>query len=77
MLISFVSSTWDDSSSREEYEWEEEKDIAMIKIVHMEKNKWLKHGGSVVGHEVIHRRRLDGNSRLMLDYFCPNPVYPK
>lgn len=43
------SSLWDDSSFEEEYEWEEDEGISIIIIVHMQKNKRPKHGGSVVG----------------------------
>jgi hypothetical protein len=31
--------------------------------------------GSVIGRQVVHRDRLTGHSRLMEDYFVPNPVY--
>jgi hypothetical protein len=31
--------------------------------------------GSVIGRQVVHRDRLTGHSRLMADYFVPNPIY--
>jgi hypothetical protein len=31
--------------------------------------------GSVIGRQVVDRDRLGGHSRLMVDYFVPNPVY--
>ncbi|XP_019157751.1 PREDICTED: uncharacterized protein LOC109154407 [Ipomoea nil] len=34
-----------------------------------------RHGGSVPGHRVIHRDRVDGDRRLWADYFSENPKY--
>ena len=76
-MSSFESSQWEDSSSEEEYEVNVKEDIALIMMVHMEKNKQSKHGGSVVGHEVIRKRKQYGHHRLMVNYFGPNPVYPE
>lgn len=45
-----------DSSSEEEYVWDEDEDIDMVILLDMEKNKQPKHGGSVF-REVIRRRR--------------------
>lgn len=69
-------SSWDDSSSEEEDEWDEDEDIAVLIFLHIEKNKWPKCGGFVVGREVIHRKK-DGHNRLMIDYFCANLMYPE
>lgn len=52
-------------------------DISIIMMVHMEKNKRSKHGGSVVGRDVIRKRELVAHNRLMLDYFSPNLVHQK
>lgn len=54
---------WDGSSSEEEYDMDEEEDIALI--IWMEKNKMPKYGGFVVGREVIPRLRKDRHNRLM------------
>lgn len=62
------SSLWDDSTSEDEYDLEEDKDMSIINFVHIEKNKRPKHDGFVVGREYIQRRRLDGHNKLMLDY---------
>ena len=50
------SPVYDDSSSEEEYVWDEYEEIAMVMLLDMEKNKRPKHGGSIVC-EVIRRRR--------------------
>ena len=34
-----------------------------------------RRGGSVVGHQVIDRSRIDGHRRLFADYFADPPVY--
>jgi hypothetical protein len=69
------SSTYDYSTSDEEFDMEEEEDIAMILALH--KNKRPKHGGSVFGRERLRRARVDGHNRLMLNYFAESPVYPE
>lgn len=63
--------SWDDSSSEEEFEWDEDEDIAIKMMVHVE-SKRPKNGGFLVGREVICRWRLDGDNKVMLDYFWPN-----
>lgn len=67
----------DDLSFDEDDEWDEEEDFAILMLLEMETNKRLKHGGSVVGHAVIRRKRQEVHQSLMRDYFAPNPVYPE
>ncbi|KAL3622527.1 hypothetical protein CASFOL_033938 [Castilleja foliolosa] len=33
-------------------------------------------GGSVLGHAILHRNRLEGHQKLYRDYFAENPVFP-
>jgi hypothetical protein len=58
-----------DSSDDEEYDMQEDEAIAMVLIMHM--NKRPKHVGSLFGHEVIHRERMEADARLMRNYFNP------
>ena len=62
-------------SSEEEFDIEEEEDLAMILAMHI--NKKPKHGGSVMGRQKICRDRMDAHNRLMRHYFADNPVYPE
>ena len=55
-------SLYDDSSSDEEWDLEEEEDIAMLLILH--KNKQPKHSGSVWGRETLRRLRRDADDKL-------------
>lgn len=64
-----------EDSSDEEYDLEDEEDIALILLLH--KRKKPKHGGSVYGREVIRRERIDADNKLMRNYFNPNPIYPE
>ena len=66
-----MSSSYD--SSEEEFDMEEEEDLAMILAMHI--NKKPKHGGSV--REKIWRDRIDAHNRLMKNYFVENPTYPE
>ena len=45
---SFESSTWDDSSSEDDYDINEEEDVALVLMMH--KNKRPNHAGSIFGH---------------------------
>jgi hypothetical protein len=67
--------SFDDSSSDEEWELEEDEDIAMVLMLH--KNKRPKHGGSVFGRETLRRLRQDADNTLMRNYFGPTPVFPE
>jgi len=60
-------------SSEDEFDMEEEEDLAMIIALHI--NKKPKHGGSVMGPEKIWRDRIDAHNRLMKNYFVENPTY--
>ncbi|KAE8809516.1 hypothetical protein D1007_13802 [Hordeum vulgare] len=64
-----------EDSSDEEYDLEDEEDIALILLLH--KRKKPKHGGLVYGCEVIQRERIDADNKLMRNYFNPNPIYPE
>ena len=66
-------SLYDDSLSDEEWDLEEEKDIAMVLILH--KNKRSKHGGSIWGYETLRRLRRDADDNLMRNYFGPTPIF--
>ena len=68
-----MSSSYD--SSEEEFDIEEEEDLAMILAMHI--NKKLKHGGSVMGRQKIWRDRIDAHNRLIRHYFAENPTYPE
>ena len=68
-----MSSSYD--SSEEEFDMEEEEDLAMILAMHI--NKKPKHGGSVMGRQKIWRDRIDAHNRLMRHYFVENPTYPE
>ncbi|KAI4973986.1 hypothetical protein ZWY2020_041767 [Hordeum vulgare] len=63
------------NSSEEEFDMEEEEDLAMIIAMHI--NKKPKHGGSVMGREKIWRDRIDAHNKLMKNYFVENPTYPE
>ena len=68
-----MSSSYD--SSEEEFDMEEEEDLAMILAMHI--NKKPKHGGSVMGRQKIWRDKIDADNRLMRHCFVDNPVYPE
>ena len=68
-----MSSSYD--FSEEEFDKEEEEDLAMILAMHI--NKKPKHGGSVMGRQKIWRDRIDAHNRLMRHYFMENPTYPE
>lgn len=65
------------SSSSEEYEMNEDKDVALIMTMYMDKNKRPKHGDSIVDREMICRLRQDGHNRLMVNYFGQNMAFPE
>ena len=68
-----MSSSYD--SSKEEFDMEEEEDLAMILAMYI--NKKPKHGGSVMGRRKIWMDRMDAHNRLMRHYFVENPTYPE
>ena len=72
-MSSCNSSFVDDSSSGEEFDLNEEEDIAMLVAMH--KRKKLKHGGSVYGRAFIRRERVEAHKRLMRNYFGSPPVF--
>ena len=55
-----MSSSYD--SSEEEFDMEEEEDLAMILAMHI--NKKPKHGGSVMGRQKNWRDRIDAHNGL-------------
>ena len=63
-----------DSSDEEEFDLQEEEDLAIILSMH---NKRPKHSGSVFGRQKLWRERLEGHNRLMRNYFVKNPTYPE
>lgn len=68
-----------DSLEEEEEEWNEDEDLVILMTMEM-MNRKPKHGGSVVGHEVLRRRRQEADLGLTLDYFGLRgvpPVYPE
>ena len=78
MSSSKSSTTFEDyTTSDEEFEREEEEDIAMILAVHEHINKRPKHGGSALGHTKLRRERFDAAARLMRNYFVEHPIYPE
>ena len=68
-----MSSSYD--SSEEEFDVEEEEDLAVTPAMHI--NKKLKHGGSVIGHKKLWRDRIDAHNKLLGNYFLENPTYPE
>jgi hypothetical protein len=66
-------SLFDYSSSDDEYDMNEDEDIAMILLLY--KKKRPEHGGSVFGRERIRRLRIDGQNKLTLNYLFSNSVY--
>ena len=56
-----MSSSYD--SSNEEFDLQEEEDIAMILAMHV--NKKPKRGGSVIDRQNFWRDRIDAHNRLM------------
>ena len=40
-----------------------------------EGSSYTRHRGSVDGHQVVERNRVEGNIRLYRDYFADPPVY--
>jgi hypothetical protein len=62
-----MSSSFDYSSSDEEWDMSEDEDIAMILAIH-HNNKRPKHGGSVLGREKLWRERIEGNNKLIHNY---------
>ena len=62
-------------SSDEEFDIQEEEDIAMLLAIHA--NKKPKHGGSVFGRQKLRRERIEADNRLMRHYFVDHPIYPE
>jgi hypothetical protein len=71
------SSSYDYTTSDEEFDMEEEEDIAMVLALHAHKNKHPKHGGPVIGWETVKRERADADCRLMHNYSDDPPIYPE
>ena len=67
------SSSWDDSSSDEEFDLAEEEDIALLIALH--KRKKPKHDGSVFGHEYTRREWVETHKRLMHNFFGTPPGF--
>ena len=67
-----ASGLLDDSWSDEEFDLNEEEDIAVLVAMH--KGKKRKHGGSVYGRVFIGREWLDAH-RLMRNYFGSPPIF--
>ena len=67
-----MSSSYD--SSEEEFDMEEEEDLAMILAMHI--NKKPKYGGSAMGRRKNWRDMIDAHNRLIRHYFAENPTYP-
>ena len=68
-----MSSSYD--SFDEEFDLQEEEDLAMVLAMHI--NKKPKHGGSVFGRQKLWKERIDAHNRLMRNYFAENPTYPE
>src|SRR4051812_27084406 len=68
-----MSTSYD--SSEEEFDMEEEEDLAMILAMHI--NKKSKHGGPVMDRQKIWRDRIDAHNRLIRHYLVKNPTYPE
>jgi hypothetical protein len=54
---------------------EEEEDIVIILALH--KNKRPKHSGSMFDRERLMRVWIEGDHRLVKNYFVASPVYPE
>ena len=68
---------FDYTTSDEEFDMDEDEDVAMLLMMHHEANKRPKHGGSVMGREHIRRQRQEAHAKLMANYFMEIPVYPE
>jgi hypothetical protein len=66
---------YDYSTSDEEFNMEEEQDIAMILALH--KNKQLKYSGFMFCRETLRRARIVEDLQLMDNYFSESPVFPE
>ena len=66
---------FDYTTSDEEFDAQEEEDIAMLLMVHSRMNKRPKHGGSTMGREYIRRQREEADAKLMANYFVDRPVF--
>jgi hypothetical protein len=58
-----MSSSYEDSTLDEEWDLSKEEDNAMILALHA--RHWPKHGGFVLGPEMLQRKRFEGNNKLM------------
>ena len=65
---------FDYTTSDEEFDAQEEEDIAMLLTVHNRMNKRPKHGGSTMGREYIRRQPEEAHAKLMANYFVDSPV---
>jgi hypothetical protein len=63
-------------SSDEEWDLEEEEDLAIILAVRARINR-PKNGGSVMGRQRLWRERVEGHKKLMRNYFVENHTYPE
>jgi hypothetical protein len=77
MSSSKSSSSFDYTTSDEEFDMEEEEDIAMVLALHERNNKRSKRGSSVLGTVKLRRERIDADQRLMRNYFIEDPIYPE
>ena len=68
---------FDYTTSDEEFDMDEDEDVAMLLMMHHEANKRPKHGGSVMGREHIRRQRQEAHAKLMANYFVERPVFPE
>ena len=67
-----MSSSYD--SSEEEFDMEEEEDLAMILVMHIKKTeaRWFGYGSAENLED-----RIDAHNRLIRHYFAENPTYSK
>jgi hypothetical protein len=70
------SSSYDYTTSDEEFHIEEEEDIGMVLTLHADKNKRSKHGGSVIGRETLKRERADADCLLCTTILMTRPSIP-
>jgi hypothetical protein len=70
-MSSLAQLFFDDSSS------DDDDDLEMVTALYADfvSSKRPKHGGSVPGHALVHRRKQAGHDRLMADYFVDEPIF--
>jgi hypothetical protein len=67
-----MSPSYDYSSSDDEWDLEQEEDIAMLLAFHT--NKRTKHGGSVFGRQKLRRERIKRHNKLKRIYVVDDPI---